>query len=84
MNKSDFEIRALVQKVTQKELLDFYSAFRQVTGYDMESPLVTEEYLDENRNKIIVAIRALLSAKLPKEGIDKVILVFKETIDLEK
>ena len=48
----------------------------------MESPLVTEEYLKENRNQIIVATQALLSAKLSKEGIDKLISVFEETIDL--
>ena len=82
MIKSDFEIRALVQQVTQKELLDFYAAFRQVTGYNMESPLVTEEYLKENKNQIAVAAQALLTAKLSKEGIDKVISVFEETIDM--
>lgn len=80
MNKRDFEIRALIEKVTQKELLDFYAAFRQVTGYDMESPLVTEEYLRENGDQIIVAVQALLFAKLPMEGIEKVISVFEETI----
>lgn len=84
MYKSDFEIRALVEQVTQKELLDFYAVFRQVTGYNMESPLVTEEYLKENRDQIIVAMRALLSAKLSKEGIDKVISVFEETIEFIK
>lgn len=84
MYKSDFEIRALVEQVTQKELLDFYAVFRQVTGYNLESPLVTEEYLKENRDQIIVAMRALLSAKLSKEGIDKVISVFEETIEFMK
>lgn len=84
MNKSDFEIRALVKQVTQKELLDFYAAFRQVTGYDMESPLLTEEYLKENRDQITVAVRALLSAKLSKESIDKVISVFEEITEFKK
>lgn len=81
MNKSDFEIRALVQQVSQKELLDFYAAFKQVTGYSMESPLVTEEYLKENRDQIAVATQALLTAKLSKEGIDKIISVFEEATE---
>lgn len=80
MNKRDFEIRALIEKITQKELLDFYAAFRQVTGYDMESPLVTEEYLKENGDQIIVAVQALLYAKLSEEGIERVISVFEEAI----
>ena len=84
MNKNDFEIRALVEQVTQKELLDFYAAFNQATGYSMESPLITEKYLEENRNQIIVTMQALLSAKLSKEGIDKVISVFEETIEFKK
>lgn len=83
MNKSDFEIRALVEHITQKELLDFYAAFKQVTGYSMESPLVTEEYLKENRAQIIVATQALLSAKLSKKGIDKIISVFEEATEFK-
>lgn len=84
MNKNDFEIRALVKQVTQKELLDFYAAFKQVTGYSIESPLVTEKYLKENGNQISVAIQALLSAKLSKEGIDKVISVFEDVTEFKK
>ena len=50
----------------------------------MESPLVTEEYLRENRDQIIVATQALLSAKLSKKGIDKIISVFEEATEFKK
>ncbi|MDD7404109.1 MAG: hypothetical protein SO170_01045 [Butyribacter sp.] len=81
MNKSSFEIRALVEKISQKELLDFYDAFRQVTGYCIESPLMDHEYLQENKEKIIVAVRAILSAKLSNRRINKIIEVFEESVN---
>lgn len=78
MNKADFEIRAIVNHISQKELLDFYNAFRQVTGCSMESPLIDDNYLKENGPQTAVAIRALLSAKLPMDSIERVVGIFEE------
>lgn len=80
MNKSDFEIRAIVAQVSQKELLDFYTAFRSVTGSSIESPLIDDKYLKENGASTAVAIRALLSAKLPNDSINKIVGLFEEYI----
>lgn len=78
MNKSDFEIKAIVAQVSQKELLDFYAAFHQVTGESIDSPFVDKKFLKERGEQTVVACRALMAGKLGKESIDKVCAVFEE------
>ena len=78
MDKSEMEIRALVNNISQKELLDFYSAFEQVTGYSLESPFINQEYLYEEKDRLYIAIRALLVQKMSQDRIDATIAVFQD------
>ncbi len=78
MKKSDIEIQAIVNGVSQKELLDFYDMFEQVTGYVIDSPFIDEKYLKENGKNTSVVIRSLLSQKLQKEGVDKIMGIFED------
>ncbi|MGN0317681.1 MAG: hypothetical protein ACI4E1_07055 [Lachnospira sp.] len=78
MKKLEFETRAIVAGLTQKEQLDFFSAFKQIEGCSFESPLIDKDYLNKNGDRIEVALRALLQTKMGKADIDKVIMVFSE------
>lgn len=48
-----------------KCLLDFFDAFRQINGFELDDPKVDEQYLKENTAQVTIAVRALLSAKMP-------------------
>jgi len=78
MDRGEMEIRAIVNNISQKELLDFYSAFEQVTGYPLESPLINEKYLYEEKDGLYIAIQALLVQKLSQNRIDAIISVFRD------
>lgn len=78
MDKGEMEIRAIVNHISQKELLDFYSAFEQVTGYPLDSPFINEKYLYEEKDGLYIAIRALLVQKMSQDRIDATIAVFEE------
>lgn len=78
MNKADFEIKAIVAGASQKEMLDFESAFRQVSGYTLDSPFVDKKYLKEQGMSTLIAVKAVLAAKLPMSSIDKIGNVFEE------
>ena len=78
MDRSELEIRALVNQISQKELLDFYSAFESVTGYSIESPIINAKYLYENKDSIYIATRALLGPKMAPDRIDATIHFFEE------
>ena len=77
MNKSDFEIKAIVAGASQKEMLDFESVFKQAAGCSLESPLVDDKFLKEQGMSIAVACRALLTPKLPMDGINRIVEVFE-------
>ena len=81
MDKSEMEIRALINHISQKELLDFYSAFEQVTGYSLESPFINQEYLYKEKDRLYIAIRALLVQKMSQDRIDATIAVFQDYTD---
>lgn len=82
MNRAGMEIQAIVNGVSQRELLDFFDAFEQVTGYMIESPFVNQDYLDKKGHNIVVAVRALLSQKLSKDELDCVIQIFEDVAGL--
>lgn len=77
MDKSAFEIKAIVAGASQKEMLDFESAFKQIAGCSMESPLIDDEYLKTQGLSTCVGVKALLVAKLPMDSIDKIAAVFE-------
>lgn len=77
MNKSEFEIKAIVAGASQKEMLDFECVFREVTGMSLESPMINDDYLKSQGASTAVACRALLDKKLDPAGIDKIVTVFE-------
>ena len=77
MNKSDFEIKAMFAGASQKEMLDFESAFKTVAGYPIESPLIDETFLKSQGLQTAVACRALLAPKLSMDSINKIVDVFE-------
>lgn len=77
MNKGDFEIKAIVAGASQKEMLDFESVFKQAAGCSMESPMIDDNFLKEKGMEIAVTCRALLSAKLSLDGVNRIVGVFE-------
>lgn len=84
MNRSEIEIQAIVNGVNQKELLDFFDTFEQITGYVIDSPFIDQKYLDENGKSTSIVLRSLLSQKLPKESVDKLIDIFESVANTNK
>jgi hypothetical protein len=77
MNRQDFEIKAIVAGLTQKDILDFTSAFRAISGNSIESPIVDKEYLQKEGPGIAIAVRAILDKSSSKESIAKMIDFFE-------
>lgn len=48
----------------------------------LESPFVNQEYLEKKGHDIVVAVRALLSPKLSKKELDRVIDIFEDVAGL--
>lgn len=78
MNKADFEIKAIVAGASQKEMLDFESAFKQVSGYSLDSPFVDDKFLKEQGMSTLIATKAILVAKLSMDSINKIGDVFEQ------
>lgn len=78
MNRADFEIKAIVAGASQKEMLDFLSAFKQVTGYTLDSPFIDDKFLKEQGMSTLVACKAIMVAKLSMDSIEKIGAVFEE------
>lgn len=74
--KELMEKRAAEAGVDGKPLLDFFAAFRQYSGFGFSDPRVTEQYLRENGAGITIGVRALLSAKMSTEQVNKIMDVF--------
>ena len=83
MNRSEIEIQAIVNGITQKELLDFFDMFEQVTGYVIDSPFIDKKYLEANGRNTSIVIRSLLSQKLPKKSVDKLIEIFEDVANIK-
>ena len=77
MNKADFEIRALCAGCNQKDILDFENAFKNVTGYPMDSVLIDSAFLKENGSSTSCACKALMVAKNSMENINRIAEVFE-------
>lgn len=63
--KALMEKRASEKGIEGKALLDFFDAFRQINGFELDDPKVNVQYLKENTASVTIAVRALLSAKMP-------------------
>ena len=84
MNRSEIEIQAIVNGVNQKELLDFFDTFEQITGYVIDSPFIDQKFFEENGKSTSIVLRSLLSQKLPKKSVDKVIDIFESVANINK
>lgn len=84
MNRSEIEIQAIVNGVSQKELLDFFDTFEQITGYVIDSPFIDQKFFEENGKSTSIVLRSLLSQKLPKKSVDKLIDIFESVANINK
>ena len=84
MNRSELEIQAIVNGVNQKELLDFFDTFEQITGYVIDSPFIDQKFFEENGKSTSIVLRSLLSQKLPKKSVDKLIDIFESVANINK
>ena len=84
MNRSEIEIQAIVNGVNQKELLDFFDTFEQITGYVIDSPFIDQKFFEENGKSTSIVLRSLLSQKLPKKSVDKLIDIFESVANINK
>lgn len=75
--KKLMEERAQAKGISGKPLLDFFDAFRQINGFELDDPKVNMQYLKENTARVTVAVRALLSAKLPTAQTEHLMNVFE-------
>lgn len=75
--KKLMEERAAAKGISGKPLLDFFDAFRQINGFELDDPKVNVQYLNENTARITVAVRALLSAKLPTAQAEHLMNIFE-------
>lgn len=65
--KELMEQYAKAEGLAEKPLLDFFEAFRNINGFDLDDERINEQYLKENGESLFVGTRALLSAKLTME-----------------
>ena len=84
MYRSEIEIQAIVNGVSQKELLDFFDTFEQITGYVIDSPFIDQKFFEENGKSTSIVLRSLLSQKLPKKSVDKLIDIFESVANINK
>lgn len=75
--KKLMEKRTNEKGIEGKALLDFFDAFRQINGFELDDPKVNAQYLKENTEHITIAVRALLSAKMPTVISDYLMDVFQ-------
>lgn len=60
----------------QKEVLDFFDAFRSLTGQDMDDLSVDRAYLKEKKGNVTIGAEAFLAAKLSLDKINRLVDVF--------
>lgn len=65
--------RALASGLEQKEILDFFDAFRAVTEYDMGDRAITKEYLQKKKENIAIGAEAFLAAKMPLDKVNALV-----------
>lgn len=74
--KDLMEEKALEKGLERKAVLDFFAAFRQLNGFELDDPRVDNEYLRENAESVTIGVRALLSAKMPTAQADHLMKIF--------
>ncbi len=62
----------------QKEVLDFFDAFRSLTGQDMDDLSVDRAYLKEKKGNVTIGAEAFLAAKLSLDKINRLVDVFEK------
>ncbi len=75
--KAILEERARQKGITVKQLLDFYAAFHQLTGFTFEDENIDEKFLQEKGSGIRIGVSALLSAKMSSDQAEDMMSVFE-------
>lgn len=64
--------------MSQRETLEFFDAFRALTGDDMDALFVDKIYLKANKEKVGIGVEAFLASKLSLEKIDKLVEIYNK------
>lgn len=84
MSETDYKSlvmeRATGLGFTQKEILDFFGVFRSIAGVDLGDSVVTKDFLTANKDRIIIGLEALLSAKMPFDKMTGLVSMFSELV----
>lgn len=75
--KKLMEERAGEKGISGKPILDFFDAFRQINDFGLDDPRVDAQYLKENTERVTIAVRALLSAKMPTAQAEHLMNIFE-------
>ena len=75
--KALLEERASQKGIVDKQILDFYAAFHQFTGFTFEDERVDAKFLQENGPGIRIGVSALLSAKMSSDQAENMMNVFE-------
>lgn len=79
--KEDMMEMALAEGVEQKDVLDFFSAFRSVTEVDMGDNIVDKAYLAQQKSAVAIGAEAFLAAKMPLDTVNKLVDIFNRVCE---
>lgn len=76
--KKRMEQKAASCGIDLKQVLDFFDAFRQIAGMDLDSPDVNEQFFKDKMSSTMVGVHALLVAKMPSAQADRLVSIFEQ------
>ena len=68
--------RALAAGLSQKEILDFFSAFRSVTQMDLGHNAVNKEFLLKQKESVMIGAEAFLASSMSLDKINQLVTIF--------
>lgn len=68
--------RALAAGLSQKEILDFFSAFRSVTQMDLGHNAVNKEFLLKQKESVMIGAEAFLASSMSLDKIKQLVTIF--------
>lgn len=70
--------RALAAGLSQKEILDFFSAFRSVTQVDIGHNAVNKEFLLSKKESVMIGAEAFLASSMSLDKINQLVAIFEQ------
>ncbi len=67
--------------LSQKDVLDFFDAFRSLAGKDMDDLSVDHDFMVSSKASVEIGANAFLASKLSLDKINRLMKIFKELCD---